>query len=96
MPIIWRKGAVGDLERIHDHLVARNERAAERVTNVIDTKVTMLERFPMLGRPGRVSGTRELIVAGTPYIVAYRVKGGVIDVLAVIHSSRRWPTELPE
>jgi plasmid stabilization system protein ParE len=44
-----------------------------------------------MGRPGRVPGTRELVVAGTPYVVAYRVAASQIDVLAVIHAARRWP-----
>jgi toxin ParE1/3/4 len=44
-----------------------------------------------MGPPGRVAGTRELIVAGTPYIVAYRVAASQVDALAVIHASRRWP-----
>jgi toxin ParE1/3/4 len=44
-----------------------------------------------MGRPGRVPGTRELVVAGTPYIVAYRVTASRVDVLAIIHAARRWP-----
>ena len=46
---------------------------------------------PALGRPGRVPGTRELVVAGTPYILPYRVQGEIIQILHVLHGARRWP-----
>jgi toxin ParE1/3/4 len=45
-----------------------------------------------MSRPGRVAGTRELIVAGTPHIVAYRVAASRIEILAMIHAARRWPS----
>jgi toxin ParE1/3/4 len=45
-----------------------------------------------MGRPGRVIGTRELIVPGTPYVVAYRVRESTMEVLAVMHSAQQWPT----
>jgi toxin ParE1/3/4 len=45
-----------------------------------------------MGRPGRVISTRELVVSGTPYIVAYRVREGVVEILAVIHGAQQWPT----
>ncbi len=46
-----------------------------------------------MGRAGRVPGTRELVISGTPYIVPYRVRGGAVEVLRVFHAARRWPTE---
>ena len=50
-----------------------------------------LREFPALGRPGRVEGTRELIIAGTPYIVPYRVRGDTVEIITVLHSAQRWP-----
>jgi plasmid stabilization system protein ParE len=47
-----------------------------------------------MGQPGRVIGTRELIVPGIPYVVAYRVRENAVQVLAVIHSAQQWPTTL--
>jgi toxin ParE1/3/4 len=44
-----------------------------------------------MGRPGRVARTRELVVTGTPYILPYRVTAGVLEVLRVLHASRKWP-----
>jgi plasmid stabilization system protein ParE len=46
-----------------------------------------------MGRPGRVPDTRELVISGTPYIVAYQVQGKVITILRILHSSRRWPKQ---
>jgi toxin ParE1/3/4 len=44
-----------------------------------------------MGRPGRVSGTRELVIPGTPYIVPYRVRGGKLEILRILHATQRWP-----
>ena len=44
-----------------------------------------------MGRVGRVRGTRELVIAGTPYIAAYRVKGRVILILRILHGAQLWP-----
>ena len=46
---------------------------------------------PGLGRPGRVPGTRELIVSGTRYIVPYRVKEDVVQIITVLHGAQKWP-----
>ena len=54
--------------------------------------VGYLAIHPHAGREGRVKSTRELIIPGTPYFVAYRVKNeDTVEVLAVIHGKRRWP-----
>lgn len=59
----------------------------DRILSAIEA----LERHPDLGRPGRVSGTRELVITGTPLIVAYRLRRNEIQVLAVLHGARKWP-----
>ncbi len=55
------------------------------------TVVNRLTTAPSLGRPGRISGTRELVIRGTPYVVPYRIKGPDIEILRVYHGARRWP-----
>jgi toxin ParE1/3/4 len=57
----------------------------------IRASVERLATSPGLGRPGRVTGTRELVIVGTPYIVPYRVKADVIQIITVLHGARRWP-----
>jgi toxin ParE1/3/4 len=46
-----------------------------------------------LGRPGRVPGTRELVVTGTPFIIPYRIKDSSVEILRIYHASRRWPDD---
>ena len=58
---------------------------------MITASVLRLAEMPAAGRPGRVSGTRELVVPGTRYIVAYRVRNNVLEVLRVMHGARSWP-----
>ena len=54
----------------------------------------MIPENPGIGRSGRVPGTREFVVAHTPYIVPYRVRHGMVEVLRVYHGARRWPDRL--
>jgi addiction module RelE/StbE family toxin len=51
-------------------------------------------KFPEIGRPGRIDGTRELIIQRTPYIAAYRIAGKTIRILRVLHGAQMWPQEL--
>ena len=51
----------------------------------------MLAEHPGIGRTGRVEGTRELVIPGLPYILPYQVEDRVIRILAVMHTSRKWP-----
>lgn len=90
----WTRLALDDLARAHDHIADDRPAAAANVVERIEKTVAMLSRHPRLGRSGRVDGTRELIVAGTPFVVAYRTQGERIEVLAVIHAARQWPDVL--
>ena len=68
--------------------------AARRVALRIAKNVVLAATHPSLGRPGRCSNTRELVISGTPYIVAYRTRGNLLEVLAVLHAAMNWPDEL--
>jgi len=61
------------------------------VLELLDQAETVLSRSPAIGRPGRVLGTREFVIAGLPYIIAYRVRDKDLEILRVLHTSRRWP-----
>ncbi len=54
----------------------------------------MLAQHPLMGREGRLAGTRELVIVGSPFIAVYRVKKTRIEILRVLHGARRWPREL--
>jgi len=81
-----------DLEAAYDYVQQDNENAARRLVKRILSGVGMLRRHPLAGREGRVRGTRELVVAGTPYVIAYRIHREEIQILAVLHGARRWPS----
>ncbi len=72
--------------------IAREDpEAAARTVGRVRRAVRRVARHPEIGRPGRVSGTRELVVAETPYVVPYRVSGEYVEILRVFHGARRWP-----
>lgn len=92
MKIRWSPEAAEDLESLCAYIAEDNPVAARRVALHIIREIELqLPKHAHMGRPGRVPGTRELIVSETPYIVPYRVRGEIIQVLRVYHSSRRWP-----
>jgi addiction module RelE/StbE family toxin len=84
----WTRAALADLEAIGDFVARDNPSAADRIVMHIVDAVEILRDHPHLGRTGRIEGTRELVIAETPYIVAYRVAGGDVQILAVIHGAR--------
>ncbi|MEW5986382.1 MAG: type II toxin-antitoxin system RelE/ParE family toxin [Chloroflexota bacterium] len=93
MSIVWHELAVADLNAILDYLLERNVEAAQRTFQRVRERVELLVEHPNLGRPGRVEGTRELIIGQTPYIVAYTIDYGIgaVVVLRVLHGAQRWP-----
>ena len=92
--VVWTRAAVSDLEAIRRFIGERNTRAAGNVAARIRAATRLLAEHPAVGRPGRVAGTREVLVARTPYILPYRVVGDALEVLRVLHSARRWPRRL--
>lgn len=81
-----------DLSAIRAWIAKDDERAAERVVSRILQTAEMFGRFPMLGRAGRVDGTREFSVVRLPYLIIYAIVSETeIDVLTVVHSARLYP-----
>ena len=91
MKVLWTVPARSDLRAVFDYLHARNPRAAMALLARIESSVRSLADQPRRGRPGRIEGTREFVVTGTPYILPYRIIGETIQILRVRHSARRWP-----
>lgn len=91
MEVLWLEESIKDLKEIGFHIKKDNPAAAYRVLIKIKASGDSLEHNPELGRPGRVKNTRELIVAGLPYILPYYIKKRQIRILAVMHASRKWP-----
>lgn len=85
---------MADRDEVFDYIEADNPDAAEAVDERIETAAERLIDYPNSGRPGRIEGTRELVVHRAPYILPYRVEGDTVRILRVIHSARQWPDEI--
>lgn len=83
-----------DLAAVRAYIARDNPPAADKQIERVLVAVTSLLRFPESGRPGRRTGTRELVVNRTPYIVPYRLRGEIVEVLRVMHGRQRWPDHL--
>lgn len=92
MGIGWTKEAQYDLEAIERYVSDDDPEAAVRlVLKIVDTVDRVLAHNPASGRAGRVNKTREFVVPGTKYIVAYRVIHDNLQVLRVLHGAMKWP-----
>lgn len=89
MRVKWLRTALRNLADEAEHIAADHPAGAALVVQRVLAAVAMLEEQPALGRPGRVPGTRELVVLKTRYIVPYRVRGNDVEILRVFHTSRR-------
>jgi toxin ParE1/3/4 len=89
----WLRIARANLNAEADYIAQESPAAAGRLVLRLVQAVERLKTHPAMGRPGRVSGTRELVVPGTPYVIPYRVRGDSIEIIRVLHSARRWPEE---
>jgi addiction module RelE/StbE family toxin len=87
----WLRSALANLAQEAAYIAEENPAAAARVVGAIQKAVAHLADHPGLGRPGRVPGTRELVVLRTPYIVPYRVRNDTVEILRVFHAVRKWP-----
>lgn len=90
MRIRWTVPAAEDLEGIKNYLQEHYPHFAEPTVRRIYESIRSLRASPNRGRPGRRSGTRELVLTPLPYIVVYWVKGGAVEVLHIYHGARDW------
>ena len=93
MQVRWLKRALKNLDEEAQYIARDDPEAAAQIVERIATSVDRLATHPASGRPGRVAGTRELVVSGTPYLVPYRVRGETVEILRVFHGARKWPKE---
>ena len=93
MKLFWTARALSEIDAIFAYVAADSPSAAEQLAVLIETKARLLTDQRDMGRPGRVDGTREFVVTGTPYILPYRVRDGRVEILAALHASRQWPDQ---
>jgi|TARA_R110000868_G_scaffold50269_1_gene160841 toxin ParE1/3/4 len=86
----WKDTATEDVLNILDYINAENPQAAEKTVEIINTRVGNLEDMPKMGRPGRVPGTRELVISPS-YVAVYSENPDEVVVLRVLHASQQWP-----
>lgn len=92
MQVRWLRTALQNLREESEYIAAENPAAATAVVKKVRAAVVLLTENPALGRPGRVTGTRELVVPSTRYLIPYRVRNEQIEILRVFHTSRKPPT----
>ncbi len=95
MILEWSVFAIADREAIFDYIEADSPQSAVSVDDRIQVCVENLKQFPEMGRPGRIEGTRELVISNTPYIAAYRVSGETVRILRLLNGAQQWPDEMP-
>lgn len=93
MIIKWYDDAIADLELLENYISQDNPLAAQRIVDKILQAINLLSDQSEIGRPGRITNTRELIISGTSYIVAYTAINNSILIIRVVHSARQWPEE---
>jgi toxin ParE1/3/4 len=95
MNVIWTDPAQTDLYGILEYIARNNPDAADRSEIRIVAAVDGLTEHPRRGRPGRVAGTRELVVPGLPYVVVYTIAqpeataDPEVAILRVVHGAIR-------
>jgi toxin ParE1/3/4 len=83
----WLRVALANLDAEAEYIAEDNPAAVQKIFRAVD----LMKKEPAMGRAGRVAGTRELVVAETPYIIPYRVRGDAVEILRVFHAAREWP-----
>ncbi len=91
MRVRWTRKALVNLDSAVEYIATDKPTAAADVAQKIWDTAKMLAEQPGMGRPGRVPGTRELIIPGLPYILPYLEKDGTVFILRVMHTSMKWP-----
>ena len=90
MKVKWHRTARQDLRQVRGYIAADNPRAAAQIAQRILQAVDQVSANPGIGHPGRVRDTRELVIAGTPYLATYTVVGDTVVILRVLHGAQRW------
>jgi toxin ParE1/3/4 len=91
MKVVWSRRAIRHLVALRNYIAQDSEQNAVNVVERILKAIDLLETQVEMGRAGRMSGTRELVVPNTPYIIPYRVRGERLELLAVFHGRQKWP-----
>jgi addiction module RelE/StbE family toxin len=87
--VVWTASAVADRDAIFDYIEAENPRAAVAQDQLFSARAQIFTQFPLIGRTGRVAGTRELIEGN--FVIVYEITDNTIRIIRVLHGARQWP-----
>ena len=91
MRIRWTLEALKDLDEAVGYIAAEDGNTAKEVAVAIKVAAKSLARLPNRGRLGFVEGTRELLVPNLPYFFVFSIQNEQVEILRLIHFSRKWP-----
>lgn len=95
MPVLrWSSRARRELNAALAHAAADDAERAAALYARIDEATAHLRNHPAMGRPGRIPGTRELVISRTPFVAIYIVREGIVRIISLHHTARTWPTTL--
>ncbi len=94
MQVKWLARALANLTDEAEYIAKESPANAKAFFMHVLASVEQLKEHPHLGRAGRVTGTRELVITHYPYIVPYRIKNGAVEILRVFHTARAWPKQI--
>lgn len=93
MQVVWTPEARISRENAIDYIAQHNISAAIDQLDEIETQTDLLADHPEIGRPGRMKGTREMVINRTPFIAVYRIEGEMVQILELLHGAQQWPNE---
>ena len=94
MKVVWSRRAIRHLIHLREYIEKDSEQNAVLVAKRILNAEDLLQSHPEMGRPGRLLGTRELVVPDTSYIIPYRVRRERLELIAVFHGRQKWPIKI--
>jgi toxin ParE1/3/4 len=93
MKLYWSRRAQHDLLTLQEFTRLKPS-LGDRIADALGAACDQIVAMPLSGRSGRLDGTREIVLTGTPFILAYKVLAKRATILAIIHGARRWPKSL--
>ena len=89
MPV-WLASAEDDLKRNIENYAEKDPLTAWRIYERVIDRAAILDAQPGIGRVGRIKGTREFVLTGTPFILVYREHGKQVEIFRVLHGAQQW------
>ena len=96
MQIKWLRRAPLNLDEEAAYLAKDSPRMTSEFVQHLRDSVAMLVQHPNMSRPGRIAGTRELVVTRFSYLVPYRVHDSSVEILRILHTARKWPNRMQQ